>query len=81
MNSMHSLTMARPRKPLLTLPPHVHRVVSRGRDYFIFKRAEARKYAGPRIKLPHPGDPEFFPPTTPSQRKSPYCRSLVRLMR
>jgi hypothetical protein len=59
--SMHTMVMARPRKPLLTLPPHVHRVVSRGREYFTFQKGRGTKNAGPRIKLPHPADPEFFP--------------------
>ena len=26
-----------------------------------FQKGRGTKYAGPRIKLPHPGDPEFFP--------------------
>src|SRR6185437_13095625 len=47
-------------KALLTLPPHVHRVVSRGREYFTFQKARGTKNAGPRIKLPHPADPNFF---------------------
>ena len=59
--SMHSLAMARPRKPLLTLPAHVHRVVSRGREYFTYQKARSTKNAGPHVKLPHPADPEFFP--------------------
>ena len=52
--------MARPRKPTITLPPHVHRVVSRGREYFTFQKGRGTKAAGPRIRLPHPADPEFF---------------------
>ena len=58
---MHNLVMVRPRKPLLTLPAHVHRVVSRGREYFTFQKGRGTKNAGPRIKLPHPADAEFFP--------------------
>jgi integrase len=52
--------MARPRKPTLKLPPHVHRTVARGREYFTFQQARGTKAAGPRIKLPHPADEGFW---------------------
>ena len=52
--------MARPRKPSITLPAHVHRVVSRGREYFTYQYARGTKQAGPRIKLPHPTDEGFL---------------------
>jgi integrase len=52
--------MARPRKPSITLPPHVHRVVSRGREYFTYQYARGTDHAGPRIKLPHPTDDGFL---------------------
>ena len=53
-------TLARPRKPSITLPAHVHRVVSRGREYFTYHYARGTKQAGPRIKLPHPTDEGFL---------------------
>ena len=54
------MTMARPRKPTLVLPAYVHRVVSRGKDYYTYQRGKGTKTAGPRIKLPHPTDPDFL---------------------
>lgn len=56
---LHIIAMARPRKPSITLPEHVHRTVSRGKEYFTFQYGRGTKNAGPRIKLPHPLDPEF----------------------
>jgi integrase len=53
--------MARPRKPTLTLPAHVHRTVARGHEYFTFQQGRGTKAAGPRIKLPHPADEAFWP--------------------
>lgn len=58
--SVHSLAMAKPRKPTITLPPHVHRVVSRGKEYFTYQYARGTKRAGPRVKLPHPADEGFL---------------------
>lgn len=58
--SVHTLRMARPRKPSIKLPPHVHRVVSRGKEYFTFQYARGTKRAGPRTKLPHPADEDFL---------------------
>ena len=52
--------MARPRKPSITLPAHVHRTVSRGKEYFTYQQARGTKRAGPRIKLPHPADEGFL---------------------
>ena len=54
------MNMARPRKPTIVLPPYVHRVVSRGKEYFTYQRGKGTKTAGPRIKLPHPSDPDFL---------------------
>jgi hypothetical protein len=45
---------------MLTLPPHVHRTVARGREYFTFQQGRGTKAAGPRIKLPHPADEAFW---------------------
>jgi hypothetical protein len=55
--------MARPRKPLvrLKLPAHVHRTVSRGKEYFTYQHRRGTCSAGPRIKLPHLADPAFWP--------------------
>ena len=61
MNRCTRSAMARPRKPLLTLPPHVHRVVSRGREYFTFQKGAAPSTPGPASSFPIPADPEFFP--------------------
>jgi integrase len=58
--SVHTLRMARPRKPSITLPPHVHRVVSRGKEYFTYQYARGTERAGPRVKLPHPADEGFL---------------------
>ena len=52
--------MPRPRKPLITLPPHVHRVRSKGKEYFTYQYARGTNRAGPRIKLPHPADENFL---------------------
>ena len=59
----HSPTMVRPRKPLVRvkLPENVHRTVARGREYFTYQKGRGTKVAGPRVKLPHPSDPEFWP--------------------
>jgi integrase len=59
----HSPTMVRPRKPLVRvkLPEHVHRTVARGREYFTYQKGRGTKGAGPRIRLPHPADPAFWP--------------------
>jgi hypothetical protein len=45
--------------------------VSRGREYFTFQKARGTKAAGPRIKLPHPADPEFFPAYYAIAKKEP----------
>jgi len=37
---------------MVELPPHVHRVVAKGRDYFYFQHSRGAKGAGPRIALP-----------------------------
>ncbi len=58
--SLQISAMARPRKPSMTLPEHVHRTVSRGKEYFTFQYGRGTKNAGPRIKLPHPADEDFL---------------------
>jgi integrase len=43
------------------LPPHVHRVVSRGREYFYHQKGRGTTYEGERIRLPdNPQTPEFW---------------------
>lgn len=43
------------------LPKGVHRVVSRGREYFYFQAGRGTAFAGPRIALPNdPQSPEFW---------------------
>lgn len=43
------------------LPPHVHRVLSRGREYFYYQKGRGTPHAGPRISLPNdPQSPEFW---------------------
>lgn len=37
---------------MVELPPHVHRVVAKGRDYYYFQHARGTKFEGPRISLP-----------------------------
>lgn len=47
--------------PKVSLPPGVHRVVSRGREYFYYQKGRGTDYAGERIKLPSdPQSPEFW---------------------
>jgi hypothetical protein len=41
------------KRPMLELPPHVHRVVAKGREYFYFQRNRWTKLEGPRIRLPN----------------------------
>jgi integrase len=55
--------MARPRKPhvRVPLPTNVHRTVSRGHEYFTYQEGRNTRTPGPRIKLPHIADPEFWP--------------------
>ena len=40
------------KRPMVELPPHVHRVVAKGRDYFYFQRNRGAALEGPRIALP-----------------------------
>lgn len=43
------------------LPRHVHRVVSRGREYFYYQEGRGTPHAGARIRLPDdPHTPEFW---------------------
>ncbi|UMA65699.1 integrase [Roseivivax marinus] len=43
------------------LPRHVHRVISRGREYFYYQEGRGTPHAGERIKLPNdPTTPEFW---------------------
>lgn len=48
-------------KHAITLPKGVHRVVSRGREYFYWQPGRGTEHAGPRIPLPNdPHSPEFW---------------------
>jgi integrase len=45
----------------VNLPRHVHRVVSRGREYFYYQEGRGTSHAGERIRLPDdPQTPEFW---------------------
>jgi len=45
----------------VSLPRHVHRVVSGGREYFYYQEGRGTAHAGERIKLPdNPHTPEFW---------------------
>jgi integrase len=46
---------------MFELPKHVHRVVSRAREYYYFHPGRGTAYAGPRVRLPdNPQSPEFW---------------------
>ena len=45
----------------MPLPTNVHRTVSRGHEYFTYQEGRNTRTPGPRIKLPHIADPEFWP--------------------
>lgn len=46
---------------MVELPKGVHRVVSRGREYFYWHPGRGTKHAGPRVKLPaDPTTPDFW---------------------
>lgn len=48
-------------RPAISLPKGVHRVISRGREYFYFQPGRGTPHAGPRIPLPNdPHSPEFW---------------------
>ncbi len=47
--------MGRPRTARVKLPPHVHVVKARGKDYYYYHPHRGRDYEGQRVKLP--GDP------------------------
>lgn len=48
-------------KPAITLPKGVHRVVSRGREYFYYQPGRGTPHAGTRVPLPNdPHSPEFW---------------------
>lgn len=49
------LTPPRPKRPL---PPHVHTVTMRGREYFYFQIGRSTGAAGPRIKISDPWSDE-----------------------
>lgn len=52
-----------PKKLNLQLPPHIHRVVSKGREYFYYNPNRNAEYAGKgeAVRLPGtPRDPEFW---------------------
>jgi hypothetical protein len=40
------------KRPMVELPPHVRRIVAKGREYFYFQRGRGTKLEGPRIPLP-----------------------------
>lgn len=45
----------------ISLPRHVHRVLSRGREYFYYQEGRGTPHAGERIRLPDdPQTPEFW---------------------
>jgi integrase len=45
----------------VTLPKGVHRVVSRGREYFYYQAGRGTPHVGPRVTLPNdPRSPEFW---------------------
>lgn len=44
--------MGRPRMPRIALPPHVHRTVARGKEYFAFHPFRGTQRAGKRVPLP-----------------------------
>lgn len=45
----------------IKLPHHVHRVLSRGREYFYYQEGRGTPHAGKRIRLPNnPQTPEFL---------------------
>lgn len=47
--------------PNISLPKGVHRVKSRGKDYYYFQIGRGTAHAGPRLKLPDdPRTPEFW---------------------
>ncbi|BBE74557.1 phage integrase family protein [Pleomorphomonas sp. SM30] len=47
--------------PSVPLPAHVHRVVSKAREYFYYQEGRGSKNPGQRIKLPNdPHSPEFW---------------------
>lgn len=53
--------MKRQRKISVSLPKGVHRVVSRGREYFYYQAGRGTAHVGDRIKLPKdPQSPEFW---------------------
>lgn len=48
-------------KSSVSLPRHVHRIVSRGREYFYYQEGRGTPQAGERIRLPDdPRTPEFW---------------------
>lgn len=48
-------------RAVVSLPKGVHRVVSRGREYFYFQEGRGTEHQGERIKLPNdPQSPEFW---------------------
>jgi hypothetical protein len=50
-----------PKTPMLKLPRYVHRVISRGREYFYFQRGRESAQPSPNIKLPSdPHSVEFW---------------------
>jgi hypothetical protein len=53
--------MKQPRRASVSLPRGVHRIVSRGREYFYYQSGRGTDHIGERIKLPNdPHSPEFW---------------------
>ena len=54
-------TVARPRKPAIDLPPHVHCVRAKGRAYYYLQIARGTSHETARVRLPDdPRDLEFW---------------------
>ena len=55
----------------MELPKGVHRVVSRGREFFYFQAGRGTSAEGPRVRLPNdPHQPEFWTALRTAQGKS-----------
>jgi integrase len=53
--------MARPRKPVIKLPPHVNAVTVKGREYFYAHPGRGTARAQKPVRLPNdPGSPDFW---------------------
>ena len=52
--------MPRSSKPIIALPAGVHRVLSRGKDYYYWRPNRGTARGGVSIRLPHVYDPDFW---------------------